>query len=52
MNENEKLIQKGDVVMIDAGCKHTIIAETEMTLVEIQLGDEIYIEDKKKFTLN
>jgi mannose-1-phosphate guanylyltransferase len=38
--------------MIDAGCKHTIIAETEMTLVEIQLGDEIYIEDKKKFTLN
>jgi len=52
VNENEELIQKGDVVMIDAGCKHTIIAETEMTLVEIQLGDEIYIEDKKKFTLN
>lgn len=41
----------GDVVSIPAGCKHTIIAETELKVIEIQLGKEISIQDKQKFPL-
>lgn len=42
----------GDVVSIPAGCKHTIIAETELKVIEIQLGKEISIQDKQKFPLD
>jgi mannose-1-phosphate guanylyltransferase len=34
-----------------AGCKHTVIAESELKLIEIQLGKEISVQDKQKFEL-
>lgn len=48
----KKPVQVGDVVTMQAGCKHTIIAETELKVIEVQLGKEISIHDKQKFPLD
>lgn len=42
-------VQPGDVITMQAECRHTIIAETELKLVEIQLGREISVHDKQKY---
>jgi mannose-1-phosphate guanylyltransferase len=47
----EQIVQQGDVVTMAAGCKHTILAETEMTLLETQIG-EIEKKDKIKYKLD
>lgn len=44
----EQGVGPGDVITILAGCKHTIKAATELTLIEVQLGDNITVHDKKK----
>lgn len=46
-----KDVHAGDVVTMCAGCPHTIIAETELILVEVQVGNEISVQDKKKFEI-
>ncbi|MBG0767611.1 MAG: cupin domain-containing protein [Spirochaetaceae bacterium] len=40
-----------EVISIKRGTKHTIIAETELTLIEVQHGKDITVEDKQKFPL-
>ena len=45
-------MRPGDVVAMAAGCKHTIIAETELRLIEIQLGEDISVFDKRKYELD
>lgn len=47
----EQLVQAGDVVTMQAGCRHTIIADTELKMIEVQLGKEISVHDKNKFEL-
>ncbi len=47
----EQKVSAGDVVTMQAGCRHTIVAETELKLVEVQLGREISVHDKQKFAL-
>ncbi len=47
----ENIVNAGDVVTMKAGCKHTIIAETELKLIEVQLGPDISVSDKEKYTL-
>lgn len=47
----EQPVQAGDVVTMQAGCKHTIIADTELKIMEVQLGKEISVHDKQKFEL-
>ena len=47
----EQKINTGDVVSIAAGCRHTVIADTELKLVEVQIGEEISVSDKQKFEL-
>lgn len=47
----EQKVCTGDVITMQAGCRHTIIAETELKLIEIQLGKEISVNDKQKFPL-
>ena len=47
----EQIVKPGDVITLEAGCRHTIIAETELKVVEVQLGKEISVNDKHKFTL-
>jgi mannose-1-phosphate guanylyltransferase len=45
----EQIVNPGDVITIEAGCKHTIIAETELKVIEVQLGKEISVSDKHKY---
>ena len=47
----EQNVKAGDVITMSAGCRHTIMAKTELKLVEVQLGEEITVEDKEKFEL-
>ncbi len=47
----EQHISAGDVVTMQAGCRHTIIADTELHVIEIQIGKEISVDDKHKFEL-
>lgn len=47
----EQIVKAGDVITMEAGCRHTIIAETELKVVEVQLGKEINVNDKHKFKL-
>ncbi|MBP3277366.1 MAG: cupin domain-containing protein [Butyrivibrio sp.] len=47
----EQNIAPGDVITMSAGCRHTVFADTELKLVEIQLGSDISVEDKQKFEL-
>ncbi len=48
----EQKVKAGDVVTMSAGCRHTVIAETELKLIEVQIGEEISVEDKQKFEYN
>lgn len=48
----EQPVRPGDVITIEAGCRHTIIAETELKIIEVQLGREISVHDKKKYKLD
>ena len=47
----EQPVKAGDVVTMQAGCRHTIIAETELKVIEVQLGEEISVDDKHKYEL-
>ncbi|HJC58166.1 MAG TPA: cupin domain-containing protein [Candidatus Eisenbergiella intestinipullorum] len=47
----EQQVRPGDVITMQAGCRHTIIAESELKLVEVQLGREISVHDKQKYEL-
>lgn len=45
----ERSVSAGDVIKMPAGCKHTILADTELKVIEVQLGREINVQDKQKF---
>ena len=47
----EQKVKAGDVVTMAAGCRHTIIADTELQVIEVQLGKEISVHDKHKYEL-
>lgn len=44
-------VSAGDVITMTKGVRHTIIANTELKLIEIQLGTDISVHDKQKFEL-
>ena len=46
----EQFIKSGDVITMEAGCKHTVIAGKEgLQLIEVQIGTEINVNDKHKY---
>lgn len=47
----EQNIRTSDVITMSAGCRHTVIADTELKLIEIQLGKEISVHDKIKYDM-
>lgn len=47
----EQQITVGDVITMEAGCRHTVFADTELKLIEVQLGREISVEDKHVYPL-
>lgn len=42
-------VQAGNVVKMPAGSRHTIVADTELKVMEVQLGRDISVHDKEKF---
>lgn len=48
----KRQVQAGDVTVMKAGCKHTVFAETELKLMEVQLGEDITVHDKQKFSID
>ena len=48
INDEERQIKVGDVVTMPAGCWHTVIAQTELKLIEVQIGKDISVYDKEK----
>lgn len=48
----EREVSTGDVVTMKSGQKHTVIAETTLKLIEVQIGQDISVEDKVKCKLN
>lgn len=48
----EQPVKAGDVITMAAGCKHTVIAGAfGLQLVEVQLGTDISVSDKKKYEM-
>lgn len=47
----EQTVHAGDVITMAAGCKHTLIAETDMDIIEVQIGKEISKSDKTVYPL-
>lgn len=47
----EQEVHTGDVITMQAGCRHTVIADTELKIMEVQLGKEINVNDKQKFPM-
>lgn len=47
----ERKVTAGDVITMKAGTPHTIIADTALQVIEVQLGQEISVADKKKLEL-
>lgn len=42
-------LHAGDTIKLPVGCKHTIYAQTDLELVEIQSGENISVTDKIKY---
>ena len=47
----EQPVKPGDVITMEAGCRHTVIADTVLQLIEVQLGSHISVSDKHKYQL-
>lgn len=48
----EQKIKPGDVITMPAGIRHTVFAESELKLIEVQLGKDINVYDKQKFIID
>lgn len=47
-----RVVRAGDVITMPAGCKHTVIAKTELQIIEVQTGDVVSINDKHRHEWN
>lgn len=48
----EQPVKAGDVITMAAGCKHSVIAgKSGLMLIEVQLGTDISVSDKKKYDM-
>ena len=48
LDGEKRAVREGDVIQMPIGCKHTVVAETELKIMEVQLGKEISVHDKVK----
>lgn len=51
LDGTERKVGPGAVVSMPAGCRHTVFADTELMINEVQLGKDITVEDKIKHEL-
>lgn len=49
---NRRVVTAGDTVTVKAGSRHTLIANTLLKVIEIQMGKDISVHDKQKFVLD
>ncbi len=47
----ERQVTAGDVIQMPAGVAHTIFADTKLQVIEVQVGTDISVHDKKKLKL-
>lgn len=47
----ERKVTAGDVLRMPAGCRHTLFADTELQVIEVQLGKDISVQDKQKYPM-
>ncbi|MCD8396001.1 MAG: cupin domain-containing protein [Lachnospiraceae bacterium] len=47
----EQVLCVGDVIAIAAGCKHMVEADTDLDIIEVQIGESIIADDKKKYEI-
>jgi mannose-1-phosphate guanylyltransferase len=47
-----RLVQAGDTVTISAGVKHSILAHSDMEIIEVQTGTELIEEDVVRYPLS
>lgn len=52
VDDAEIVLLPGTSIRLPAGCRHTAIARTAMTLIEVQVGKDISVEDKTKYPLH
>lgn len=45
-------VKAGDILTMPAGCRHTVFADSELKIIEVQLGPAISVEDKQKYPLS
>ena len=51
LDGKKRKVAAGDILEMKAGCRHTITAETELKVIEVQIGRDISVQDKQKFPL-
>ena len=49
LDGQERRVSAGDIISMPAGCRHTVFADTELKIIEVQLGRDITVEDKIKY---
>ena len=49
VDDVEREVRTGDVITLKVGCRHTIIAKTNLSIIEVQIGKEISVHDKVKY---
>ena len=50
--DGEKIpMKEGSVLRMPRGCKHTVFAESELKIMEVQLGNDIDVADKTKHAM-
>ncbi|MFI3213719.1 MAG: sugar phosphate nucleotidyltransferase [Eubacteriales bacterium] len=47
----EQVLRPGDVITIAPGCKHIIKANSDLDIIEVQLGETIAADDKHKYEM-
>lgn len=47
----EKPCSAGDIISLPEGCKHTVIAKSDLQIIEVQIGREINVGDKVKYPI-
>ena len=52
IDDAEIVVKPGIMLRLPAGCRHTLIANTEMTVIEVQIGNNIDMHDKVKYSLS
>lgn len=46
LDGEEQKVMPGDVIKIPQGCRHTVKAESTLSMIEVQIGEDIDVNDK------